>query len=77
MTAVADLTDEQTAGVTQLMHALDDLTSALLVCRTSGLNPADAFRACGIPVPTFAGAALNQLLDKTERVPDEPTAIEA
>lgn len=71
----AELTDEQQDGVMRLAEALDGLTDALMICRDRGLDPASAFRAVGIPVPTFAGAALNQMLNRSEQVPvDEQPA---
>ncbi len=64
-----ELTDEQQQGLVQLTSALDALGKALVYCRDNGLAPADAFRAAGIPIPSFAGPMLNQMFKASEETP--------
>jgi hypothetical protein len=59
-----ELTDEQIAGLQKLTTALDALGDAIVKCRENGLEPADAFRAAGIPIPAMAAPMLNQLFKK-------------
>lgn len=58
------MTDEQVAAVEQLGAALEAFGAALGVCLQTGLQPAEALRACGIDVPVFAGPMLDRTLSR-------------
>ncbi len=52
--------------VARLAAALTELGAAINACRREGMEPADAFRAVGVPVPSFASAMLNNAFPKDE-----------
>lgn len=56
------MTDEQEAAIGELGAALESFGAALGSCLQSGLQPADALRACGIDVPMFAGPMVDRAL---------------
>lgn len=69
----AELTDAQTAVVTRLVTALDELGNSLLACQSVGMQPSDAFRAAGVDIPLFAGPALNAMFGKQQQTQQDDT----
>ena len=56
------MSDEQELAVAKLKTAMDEFALALEACSNAGLEPADAFRAAGVPVPGYAAPFINTAL---------------
>ncbi len=52
--------------IVRVAAALQELGDSIAECRGEGIEPADAFRAVGVPVPSFASAMLNNAFPQNE-----------
>jgi len=66
MATDTELTTDQELALARLSDALNGLGDALVNCRDNGMEPAAAFRAAGIPIPAFAGPALNVMFQSPD-----------
>lgn len=63
---------EQEDALGQLRASLISFGDALAACLQVGLQPAEALRACGLEIPTWAGPMVNRsLATVVEEVPEQ------